>query len=316
MKKYILTLISLIVLSSPLFVLSSCGDDDDVPSGNLDKGNVNANAVGTDNSVARLEMPHIDTRYDYICHRLSDGTVNYTILYDKTKFHPVWVAYTYDSKSAQRNWTSRTDAWRGDPFYDSNKQYQLDINTFPGYQRGHIVGSAERYYSREANEQTFYMTNMSPMNGAFNGDYWGEVEDKVRDNWGRAVTDSKSQFYNGTLYVVKGGTIDKEENIIEYINLRNTKGNTVRMAVPRYYWMAVLFVSKSGSARAIGFWMEHKDYRLNINDASAMQNLRRGAACSIDELEARTGIDFFCNLLDGAENAVEKSYDINNWPGL
>jgi endonuclease G len=34
---------------------------------------------------------------------------------------------------------------------------------------------------------------------------------------------------------------------------------------------------------------------------------------SVDELEAKTGIDFFCNLPDDIENRVEKSVSVKAW---
>jgi len=286
----------------------------DTPQGD-DPSNLNANVVRDDETVSRIEIPYIDSKYDYICHKLSNGDVNYSLLYSREKMHSVWVAYTYDSKNAQRNWTSRTDAWSGEPYYDSLKDYQLSTGTFGGgYARGHLCGSAERYYSKEANEQTFYMSNMSPMISNFNSIYWGEIEDKARDNWGRSITSANSSFYQGTLYLVKGGTIDKEENILEYRSLKTTNNKSVKVAVPKYYWMACLFISKDGSARAIGFWLEHKDYKDNSD--AALKNLRRSAACSIDDLEKKTGIDFFCNLKDNAEDYVESTYDISLWPGI
>lgn len=291
----------------------------------IDTGNKNANIIGTDASVSGIEIPHLNSKYDYICHKLSNGLVNYTIEYDKKNYHSRWVAYTYDSKNAQRNWTTRTDAWAGEPYYDSQKDYQIagilsngKSQTFPGYNRGHLVGSAERYYSQEANEQTFYMSNMSPMNGNFNSKYWGEIEDKVRDEWGRNVINKGSEFYGGTLYVVKGGALEKTEAnpnpIMTYCQVLNSKGDYVKMAVPRYYFLACLFINPIGSAKAIGFWIEHKDY--NNMTEPFLTNLRHSSACSIDELEKRTGIDFFCNLNDGIEEALEKTYNISQWSGL
>nr|MCR5314019.1 DNA/RNA non-specific endonuclease [Bacteroidaceae bacterium] len=287
-------------------------DDEHEPTG-VNKENVNANIAGSDATVTRYEMPHLNSQYDYICHTLENGEVNYTIQYDRYKHHPVWVAYVYDMKSAMKNAPTRTDAWDGDPYYDNDKANQVATNTFPGYTRGHLCGSAERYYSEEANMQTFYMTNMSPQLYAFNGIYWGAVEDLAR-NWGRNVTNSTSEYYNGTLYIAKGGTIDKEENIIKYINVKNTLGTTITMPVPKYYWMACLFIASNGSARAIGFWMEHKDYGNESKDF--IQQFARESACSIDELEEKTGLDFFCNLNDNVENLLEAKYDISSWEGL
>lgn len=303
MRKYALLLIVL----SMGFV--SCGDDEMEPSSLSNKENVNANLVGKDLTVTRLEMPHLTSRYDYICHKLTDGTVNYTLEYDRSLYHAHWVAYTYDASTAKRNYTSRTNAWAPDP--DIERNYRLSVQYFQGFNRGHLVGSAERYQSRQANEQTFYMSNMSPMIGNFNSTYWGEIEDKVRDNWGSMVVSSGSSFFGGTLYVVKGGTLDQLRRTIP---VETVTGETVEMAVPKYYWIACLFVSSSGNAKSIGFWLEHKDYN-NDSDYYLMQ-LRRQSALSIDELEKKTGIDFFCNLQDNIEAHVEATYDISQWVGL
>lgn len=307
-------LLSVLALIAVPVLFSSCEKEE---NGSITSDNANANIAGTDKSVEDLGIPHLHSQHQYICHKLSSGEVNYAMEYDRSLYHARWVAYKYDSKSAQRNWTSRTDAWAADP--DIEKKYQVAApQIFMGYNRGHLVGSAERYYSREANEQTFYMSNMSPMQSAFNSEYWGEIEDKARDNWGRNIIKQGSDFYGGTLYIVKGGSLQattaNPEPIMAYCTVRNGNGDNVQMAVPRYYFMACLFVSSAGAAKAIGFWLEHKNYN-NTSDAF-LQELRRGAACSIDDLEKKTGLDFFCNLNDNVENLVEATYNISQWSGL
>jgi endonuclease G len=39
-------------------------------------------------------------------------------------------------------------------------------------------------------------------------------------------------------------------------------------------------------------------------------------AVNIDQLERLTDFDFFCNLPDETENAVEKSYKASDWDNL
>ena len=56
--------------------------------------------------------------------------------------------------------------------------------------------------------------------------------------------------------------------------------------------------------------MATKDLRINRQIRS------QAAACTIDELEERTGIDFFCNVPDCIENIVEARYTRSSWPGL
>ena len=60
------------------------------------------------------------------------------------------------------------------------------------------------FINERLNDQTFYYTNMSPQRNKFNTGVWLALEGQVQ-SWGRSCTASD------TLYVVKGGTIDKEE---------------------------------------------------------------------------------------------------------
>ena len=297
-------LLSLSLLSSCVFI-TSCDDDDNDFNGKIEitDENRNANDASTDASLARWEMPATDTSCDYITHYTSDGLLNYAMEYSKEKMHSRWVAYRYDSK-LKAQVTSRSDEWGVEPFYNNNKTYQIATGFFGGYNRGHLVGSAERLYSHEANVQTFYMSNMSPMNGNFNSIYWGEIETLVR-NWGRNCG------AGDTLYVVKGGTLD---SLLTTTTVKNTLGETVQMAVPKYYYIAVLSLSSEGKAKAIGFWIEHKDFK--DSSLSNLKKIRQAAACTIDELEERTGIDFFCNVPDCIENIVEARYTRSSWPGL
>ena len=297
-------LLSLSLLSSCLFI-TSCDDDDNDFNGKIEitDENRNANDASTDASLARWEMPATDTSCDYITHYTSDGLLNYAMEYSKEKMHSRWVAYRYDSK-LKAQVTSRSDEWGVEPFYNNNKTYQIATGFFGGYNRGHLVGSAERLYSHEANVQTFYMSNMSPMNGNFNSIYWGEIETLVR-KWGRNCG------AGDTLYVVKGGTLD---SLLTTTTVKNTLGETVQMAVPKYYYIAVLSLSSEGKAKAIGFWIEHKDFK--DSSLSNLKKIRQAAACTIDELEEHTGIDFFCNVPDCIENIVEARYTRSSWPGL
>jgi len=103
--------------------------------------------------------------------------------------------------------------------------------------------------------------------------------------------------------VVKGGTIDKEDQIRGYIS------NDLSKPIPKYYYMALLF-KKGDSFKAIAFWMEHTDNK----PAKTIKLV--DYALSIDELEEKTGIDFFPSLNDNLENALEATYSTKAWPGL
>ena len=220
---------------------------------------------------------------------------SFSMEYDKSKKHSRWVAFRFDNQTRLQGAT-RGDNFIPDPSLDTEYQRtQVDFGK-KGYDRGHLCASADRLYRQEANDQTFYYTNMSPQRNNFNTGVWLALEGQVQ-SWGRSCTASD------TLYVVKGGTIDKEEQVKEYIGGDRSK------PVPKYYYMALLF-KKGDSFKAIAFWMEHTDSKpsktIKLVDY----------ALSIDELEEKTGIDFFPNLNDNLENALESTYSTKAWPGL
>jgi endonuclease G len=131
---------------------------------------------------------------------------------------------------------------------------------------------------------------MQPQYNPFNAGIWAVLEDNIR-NWAKATN-------NEILYVCKGGTIDKEANILKRI-----KG---KLIVPKYFFCALLLKTKSGTYRAAGFWF------LNESNDRSTEPLA-DFIMSVDELEAKTGIDFFCNLPDDIENRVEKSVSVKAW---
>ena len=77
------------------------------------------------------------------------------------------------------------------------------------------------------------------------------------------------------------------------------------MPVPKYYFIALLKV-KGEAYNAIAFWVEHKDY----GNTSPTTERLAAHAVSVDRLEALTGLDFFHNLPDAVEKAVEQRCDL------
>ena len=299
---------TLLYMSLAALLTTGCGSDNDTtPGGDDTSVNTNANDASRNSDLARWELPHTTSGNVFIAHRTGDGLMNYCLEYNLQANHSQWVAYRFDKTLAANNTGGkRTDAWNYDPDLSAYREHQLDVQYFYGYQRGHLVGSAERYYSLEANEQTFYMSNMSPMIGNFNGNDWGNgIEVLIRD-WGRGMTTGD------TLYVVKGGTTDQR---LGYATVRNRLGQNIQMVVPKYYFAACLKRLSTGYVYAIGFWIEHKDHKTNGDKTKAVA-LARECAVTIDRLEELTGLDFFCNMPDVYEDKVEAQMNTSQWSGL
>ena len=216
--------------------------------------------------------------------------LNYSVEWDTSKKSQRWSCFQwYNSNSVGGG--ARTDVFLDDPDLPQNLGWSIKNSPYSGsgYDRGHIVASADRLCSLKMNEQTFYLTNMQPQKNKFNAGVWAKMENHVR-TW------NKSSFRD-TLYVCKGGTIDHADQILE----TTWKG----LLVPRYFFMAVLCRDSKGY-KAMAFWVEH------LNEDRSADNLK-DYVITIDELEELTGIDFFCNLPDDIENKVEAQYAPNAW---
>ena len=217
----------------------------------------------------------------------------YSLEYSYKYKHSYWIAYRFDNTTGGN--VGRNEAYKPDPELPSQYAAKHNDYTNSGYTRGHLCASSDRQYSKEANQQTFYMSNISPQSGnGFNqsGSAWNTGEDKVQA-WGYNISRSTD-----TLYVVKGGTIG-EGMIKGYIKNEIT--------IPKYFFMAVLFRS-GDNYKAIGFYMPHE----NLKDDPDKKDPKK-YLMSIDALEQETGIDFFHNLPDNIENTVEATYNVNDW---
>lgn len=217
----------------------------------------------------------------------------YSLEYSYKYKHSYWIAYRFDNTTGGN--VGRNEAYKPDPELPSQYAAKHNDYTNSGYTRGHLCASSDRQYFKEANQQTFYMSNISPQSGnGFNqsGSAWNTGEDKVQA-WGYNISRSTD-----TLYVVKGGTIG-EGMIKGYIKNE--------IAIPKYFFMAVLFRS-GDNYKAIGFYMPHE----NLKDDPDKKDPKK-YLMSIDALEQETGIDFFHNLPDNIENTVEATYNVNDW---
>lgn len=295
----------LAVLLLAVFAVACTNDDGD--GGNTwQGGNANRNVVGDEPAVSRLEFPRLKGgRSVVIVYRTGDNNkydndrVNYAVEWDCDKKAQRWSCYQMH-KGYTGTYSRVVDGYMNDPDLDEGDYWEKDYYYGSGYEHGHICPNADRKYSFVANYQTFYLTNMQPQYHKFNG-YTNSGSDQGEGLWVRMEAQVREWVpykSTDTLYVCKGGTIDREENIIERIS--------GRLIVPRYFFMALL-LKNSGGYRAIGLWTEQmEDEWRDDQPLSAF-------AVSIDELEELTGIDFFCNLPDDIENDVESTYSLKAW---
>lgn len=284
-----------------------------------ERPNINSNANNniTDMAAQALEMPHINPNNFFVPHYVTFNgkqILNISMEWNKALHHSSWVAFSWD-KETSADLVSRGSSWKWDPSIPFGEQNGVEEANHKndGFDKGHLCASEDRVYCKEANDQTFYFSNVSPQIGNFNQFYWAGLESIVR-GWGRSTQSGKFD----KVYVVKGGTTN---NLLRNFT-GTTKGNDGQypssdangfskggIAVPAYYYMAFL-AEKDGKYTAIALLVPHSE---KLSKKPSSNSDYQQYAVSIDELEKETGIDFFCNLSDDIEDNVEKTFSISDW---
>lgn len=154
--------------------------------------------------------------------------------------------------------------------------------TLSGYDRGHMIPAGDLRWDSLAMRESFKMTNVCPQTRALNSGGWTKIEDKIRE-W--AVRDS-------ALIVVTGPVITRGMKAI---------GDS-HVAVPTAFFKVVL-APFATPMRAIGFVLPNK----------AANGPLKKYAVSVDEVERRTGMDFFSALPDDIENEIESQLNLSVW---
>lgn len=219
---------------------------------------------------------------------------NYSFWFDLDNRVSHWVAYPLCK--GQTSGSDRTNQWAFDPMVP--RRYQAEASSgygVSGFDRGHQLPSKDRLFSEEANQSTFYYTNITPQNSDLNAGIWEKAEAKVRGQLSSC----------DTLYVVTGCVLTTAtDSRIQYI--QDNRGHDV--AVPKAYYKVILKYkagTPNGGYSAIGFWFENKGY--------GAASLTKSFAKTVDEIEILTGLDFFHNLKDEYEKTAEAGFDAASW---
>ena len=210
---------------------------------------------------------------------------SYSSCYSAGKLHPVWVAAPMHA--CYLGSSGRNDSYRNDPLLGC-----LQSPKFPGYTRGHMVGSSDRTVSVATNKQTFYYSNIgAQLQAGFNtgGGAWNNLESKT-----------DSFLCADTLYQVIGciftSLTDRYGNKVSPSTGTNSVGT---FQVPTA-WYKVLLRTKAGNTgkrvtdcsaselQCAAFILAH---RSNASHKPTADDLY-----SVAELEKLTGLTYFVNV--------------------
>jgi len=258
----------------------------------------------------RLEYPHLNAnvspekvvnKCQVIVKRTDDFGITYSLEWDNSLVANRWTCYELHAGNSMSS-VGRNDDFKADS--EVAVSSTLDQYSGSGFSRGHLCPSADRLCSKEQNKQTFLLTNMQPQYQSHNGGLWGRLEAEVRNY---ATDDSYTGNHCDTLYIVKAATITPKVTINNSEVAGVYEETCNGLIIPKYFYMALLHYNKATDTyQALAFWTNHVDENQSVKFLGDY-------AITIDELEKRTGIDFFCNLPDFIENAVESTVDLNFW---
>lgn len=227
--------------------------------------------------------PSIHLTYGMPSNANKDNTNDYLLI--KPEF-----ALSYNCLLGTANWVSwkldtswlgnieREDDFRPDSSIP-DRCYQVRPNDYrgTGYDRGHITPSGDRTRNQTMNSATFVMSNMIPQTPENNREVWGELEEYSRD----LVRQGK------TIYIVAGGEGQKERIADQ------------KITVPKHTWKVILISDNNGkNLETIAVWMPNNDKVANTD--------WKDYIVSVDQVEKKTGYDFFNTLDKDIQRNIEK----------
>ena len=252
-------------------------------------------------------------------------TGEYVDCYDSDLLIPIWGAYvlTAADASAPGHYVtsggkkSRIECFRTDPRLEPEEQSTCADYKDPAkingkkvppektFDQGHLCPAGDFHRTREAELDTYLLSNMTPQYKYFNEDIWRFFEAEVRQ-WGKD---------RGEIIVMTGVTLDRngdhKRDPDDKAKHMLTATGPSKMAIPTGYWKVVLARRSDGGYDHIAVLLPHKTTKLNQADSLAAISK---AQTTIDEIEARTGLDLFADLPDDMENEIESQPAQGTWP--
>ena len=205
----------------------------------------------------------------------------FDVCFSADNHQPYYVTWILTPEHVRTINTSRSDNFRPDP--DVPQCAQLSDYRRSGYDRGHMAPSADFRYDTEAQEATFFLTNMCPQHNSLNTGAWKNLEEQCR-SW--AERDS-------TLIIISGPILT------DY--LTESIGESCVTVPDRFF--KVIYAPYANPPRAIGFIMPNQKVEGGV----------QSSAVTVDQVEEITGFDFFSSLPDELENAVESKARYSDW---
>jgi len=186
---------------------------------------------------------------------------------------PLWTAYTL-TPALLDGFAARPRRFRQDLLLATSGASDRDY-LHSGYSRGHLAPAVDFAFSDAAIRSTFLLSNAIPQRQSVNAGRWRQVETAVREIARHA---DRVHIFTGVLF-------EGEERTI----------GAGAVSVPSHTYKVILV--ERGQAR--------KMYAVIVPNRDHVRETIDQFAVSVDEVEQRTGLDFFRELPDEQEHELE-----------
>jgi endonuclease G len=208
----------------------------------------------------------------------------FTIGYSEIRRNPLWVAYHARPIKRRRD-------------YRRPEKFEVDTRTLirvtprdysnSGYQRGHLAPSwlIAQLYGRDAQRQTFLMSNITPQKPNLNQKVWQRLEEIESDRFAR--------WFDG-VWVITGPLFDD--------HIRHLRSG---VEVPDAFYRIYVDEDAVGPPRILAFVVPQ-----TVRGDESLDQF----VTTVDEIEARAGFDFLSALEDVQEEQLESAQaDPKHW---
>lgn len=229
----------------------------------------------------RLGLPKLEDGDEVVVHP------GHILVYSEKHEQPKWTAHIASPDLIKGN-LARIDSFIPDPLVKTGTAVTADYWN-SGYDRGHLVPSADMRWNYDALKSTYYYSNISPQLPELNRETWADLED-----WGRRYVN----FSKRRVFVVTGPVLRDGLPTLQKADRKN------EVSIPEYFWKVIADLD-GDQPKAIAFVM--KNAKLDGPPISF--------AVPVDSVEKLTGYDFFPALDDAIEDRIEAMREIKDWYG-
>lgn len=225
----------------------------------------------------------------------------YVVGYGEARMNPLWVCYRVYS-TAQVG-TAPDHGWR----IDRRTEARVSDNDYKytDYQRGHMAPKSVMYhcYGPEAVYDTFQLSNACPQQGELNNGPWGDLEDRVRNDYPLLFEE---------VWVIAGPIFD-DANGQKYLAKDAAHCNTPQkpVEIPDAFYKIVIDETEEG-LRALAFIMDSSE-GYGYGEGNSIVERLSGFLVSVDEIEDKTGLDFFWEFDEATQDALERDPAESMW---